>query len=177
MRLWTKYPNPDVFRLPANQVYIMFQPYLLKAFSEIPPVNFSSESLSDTGFEYKLSDRETEFFTKFYIPCTTNQTEKLAENIIGKTRRVKSLYIGEYAKDILEFVSADVGDPGILLLAAPIGWGKTSLLRYVFHYIVPKMSKSSEIRIIPLYFSLDRYANMFSQRDRRQCIDVLHKKN
>jgi len=91
----------------------------------------------------------------------------LLKKIFGHNFNQK-LIIGENERDMLDFINAN---NRLLILTAPIGWGKTVLLKYVWLYLMGQSEWLTK-NVIPLYISVDQFETKFG--DLTSSYDILN---
>ncbi|NPA72236.1 MAG: hypothetical protein GXO35_05330, partial [Gammaproteobacteria bacterium] len=173
MRLQSQY-SPENHRLEPNGIYQLFQTELIKAFSDIPTFKVQNESLQPQEYIYKIREDEELFFQKFYVPCSADicvSDEQIAK--VLSCSGTDTLVVGKYIKDFIDFINLE--EDNLLLVIAPIGWGKTVLLRYMWHYLLTKSNLLRE-KLVPIYVPLDQYKNRLNSENPKEILDVLYQK-
>lgn len=153
-------------KLPNNGLYEYYQTFFLDGMREPEDRVPRKEYIDFEKYQYELSDSEKEFYEKIYIP--QGRILEAKEHVVLEEFFRESqtdITFGEHIKDLMDFVkiSKNLG-----LLIAPIGWGKTVLLRYTWFYLISK-SAALQSKIIPIYISIDHNRNIFiDKKDPKQ---------
>ncbi|GHU65906.1 hypothetical protein FACS1894123_11890 [Bacteroidia bacterium] len=75
--------------------------------------------------------------------------------------------IGKAKKDLLDFVYNVTKDETALRFEGNRGYGKTTILRYLFFYVVPILNSKNEKKITPLYVSFNEQLGYFNQENEK----------
>lgn len=174
MKLASRYDPPNC-AVPSNDVYVLYQTEINNALRSPGDRDPSREHIGRDAFSYDLTDREREFYEKMYVPAkagVVGSDSYLQE--LFPAGRIDTLKIGEADKDLLDFVRVD--SPRLMALVAPVGWGKTVLLKHVWFYL---LGQSPQLRatVLPIYVSVDQEVNAFAeQKSDEEIVQCLHER-
>ena len=163
---------PETVKISDNDIFRHYHVQVDKAFRAPGDRHPIKEEFGVDGFQYQLSKEEQEFFEKLYIPSSLYGSaagdvylrDLLGESLINEQR------IGKSEKLLLDFLRAE---NRLQIVKAPIGWGKTVLLKYFSFYLVPKSEKLSQM-VYPVYMSLDDNFNYFNGADPIRVLEILY---
>lgn len=166
MKLADRYV-PEDYGIPSNPLFVHLQGALADALRAPGDHDKMRETITDTKYVYELTDIECDFYEKLYVPSKSFPSEEAdpyLRELLGETF-TNHFRIGENERDLLMFLKVQ---SRLLAVVAPVGWGKTVLLKYVWWYLVNKCAILSSI-VVPLYISVDQYedrlAGLTSSRD------------
>jgi len=147
-------------RIPHNELYAAFERIFLEAFRDPPRREPGKEAITSDGYSYRLEETEREFFERIYAPSAPLRAGDLDESARAALDNPDPEEpIDRYAKDMLDFLFG--ADPW-LVIKAPIGWGKSTLLRYVWLYLASQREWLSQ-HVVPVYISLDDYIGQLKE--------------
>jgi hypothetical protein len=150
--------TPSAHRIPNNGLYEYYQDYLLDGLREPEERDPIKETITSDYYQYRINEKEREFFEEYYVPqgsiLDVKQHTSL-QSIFGDY--LEKIVVSEHLKDMLDFI--EIPD-NLGLLIAPIGWGKTVLLRYVWFFLIGKSELLQKL-VIPVYISIDHNRNLF----------------
>ncbi len=147
--------NPRYHKIENNQIYIRYEEQLDKAIMSPGDFDATRETITQDAYVYQFTPEESEFYRDLYV---TNGTYPNADKddwlrgLFGDALGTR-VRVGINERDLLAFPFASTR---VLLLTAPIGWGKTSLLKYVWLYLV-QQSPALQQRMLPVYINVDWY--------------------
>ena len=151
---------PAATKLPSNELYEKYQVEINLALRSPGDRDPARESITSEEYAYELTPEEIEFYERIYVPCRLYDAaddEWIAT--LFDDEQLKSLCVGVGDKDLLDFVCPET-DKRLMSLVAPVGWGKTVLLKHVWFYLI---GKSDLLRktIVPIYVAVDQLASIF----------------
>lgn len=111
--------------LATNEIANHYQTLYLRIFSEVHSDGPQSPALSKPTFQYDL-----------YVPRQALSTVETL--VLEAIPELKAYKYGESENDILEFLLGDMRDP-VLAVVGGVGYGKTTLLRYISDYLSEKV--------------------------------------
>jgi len=155
MKLASLY-TPAAHTVPNNGLYEYYQEFFIKGLRDPKERDPIKETIKPDKYDYKLSEMEKEFYEKLYVP--QGKVLEAKDHILFKRlfgEKINQLILGEHVKDFLDFTDAE---DNLGLLIAPIGWGKTVLMRYISFYLIAE-SEELRRRVIPIYMSIDHNRN------------------
>lgn len=150
---------PSMHKIKDNDIYGKYQVEIDHALRAPSEIEASRERVTEHSYEYKLAEEEIEFYNELYVPTGSPQSDQ-DPNLVkyfGDSLINKQQFVGENDKDLLDFLETK---SGVLVLVAPVGWGKTALIRNVFFNLAPQ-SEYFKSKVIPIYFSLEQNENTF----------------
>jgi hypothetical protein len=145
--------------MPNNGLYEFYQEFFLDGFRDPQERDPYRENISIDAYQYEISNEEKEFYERFYTPqgkALDVKEHQMFIKLFGDIGR--HIIFGEHMKDLLDFVDLP---ENLGLLIAPIGWGKTALIRYLWFYLIG-LSNELQKRVIPIYIAIDHNKNQFS---------------
>jgi hypothetical protein len=145
---------PDSKKIKPNKIYQYFQEYIENALRSPGDWSSEKEAIEKDKFEYHLNDDEILFYQKLYVPSkllVIRSGRKFEE--FFNTKSQKQLNIGRIEWDLIN--SIFLKENKLIVLVAPIGWGKTVLLKHTWLYLI-NQSEILTQRVIPAYISLDQ---------------------
>lgn len=150
-------------RLPDNRVYEHYQVAIDRALRPTEEYDPARESITPSSYRYELAPDEREFFERLYVatPPSVGAHYDSYLSAILHARAAESLRLGETERDLLAFCSVRTR---VLLLVAPIGRGKTTILKYVYHYLLSECS-AQQHSVLPVYVALDWLASRLCSPD------------
>jgi hypothetical protein len=168
MKLADKH-DPAQNKIPDNSFYEHFKDILIEAFAGLPEFELAFENNSTIDYDFKLTPAQVDFFEKFYAPSLIeSQISHSKSSVYFSEDFLKTAVIGGDEWKCLDFLESQFE---VLIVEAPIGWGKTTLLRYVYTYLVSQSDYLKKI-IIPKYASIDIDVN--SLNDKQNIVEVLY---
>jgi len=158
MKKITQDLDPEDYKIKDNQFYIELNEYFEKLMPTTPSFDRKEfKYIKDEGFSYSLSPEELEFYKEDYMVFSElvniSNSEIIRENFLLNDMLKNNVQIGYQEKDILEVIySTNVKK--ITVIEGGIGWGKTTLLRYSFCFLLRYLKNKKNV--IPFYFDLDK---------------------
>lgn len=155
MKLASLY-TPSAHVVTNNSLYEYYQEFFhdgLRGPQERDPIK---ETINFDKYSYVISEEEKEFYEKLYVPqgkLLEAKEHSLLKSLFGE--KANQIAIGEHVKDLLDFINIQ---NNLGLLIAPVGWGKTVLLRYIWLYLITLSDELSK-KVIPIYMSIDHNRN------------------
>ena len=173
MKLASSY-TPAAHVVPNNGLYEYYQEFFHDGLRDPKERDPIKETIDYDKYSYACSEQEKEFYEKFYIPqgkILEAKEHVLIKDLFGE--KVNQSNVGEHVKDFLDFINMQ---KNMGLLIAPIGWGKTVLLRYMSFYLVSQ-SEELQKKVIPIYMSIDHNKNTLDESmDANEIKDVFIRK-
>lgn len=159
--------------VPPNEFYVKYQKQIMNSLRSPGDRDPSREEITAKKYHYELTSHEVEFYEKMYVPCNrTHHRDDTYLHDLFPDLDLDQLRIGEEDEDLLDFVG--VNEPKLLTLVAPVGWGKTVLLKHVWFYLLGR-SVTLAKRVIPIYISVDNHINGFGEnRNPSEIVASLH---
>ncbi len=157
-----------------NSLFEYFQAHFYNALRGPEDRDPAKETIAADSYHYELSPADIEFYENLYVNSTVYRVleEDTWLREIFSFRSTNNLEIDENVKDILDFIK--IPDP-LLVLMAPVGWGKTVLLKYIWEYLIFK-SKWLYEHVYPIYLQVDNYRNVFEElTSKRQIREDIYK--
>jgi hypothetical protein len=148
--------TPVAHVVPNNSLYGYYQDFFHDGLRDPKERDPIKETVSLDKYKYEISETEKEFYEKFYVPqgnILEVKEHSLLKKIFGE--KANQIVIGEHVKDFLDFINIQ---KNLGLLIAPIGWGKTVLIRYIWFYLI-NQSEELQKKVIPIYMSIDHNRN------------------
>lgn len=164
----------DKSKLTENEIYKAFQTTYNDVFDNVPEIEISQCSITNEGFDYKKSAYEKTFYedkyTNLRAQCTNIKTLGLTipDNVKHNICIAK--------KDLLDF-TYNLKSNVAAQFKGDRGWGKTTILRYLFFHIIPLLNKEekNERKVIPIYMSFNRIINdLKKDKNEKEIIDTLY---
>ena len=162
----------DKSKLPENEIYKAFQTTYNDVFSNVPEIEICQCSIDNDCFDYKKNLDEKTFYEEKYTnlraQCTNLETLGLTipDNIKHN--------IGNAKKDLLDF-TYNLHSKVAAQFKGDRGWGKTTILRYLFFHIIPLLNKLNEKKVIPIYMSFNEIVNNFKKdKDEKEIINAFY---
>ncbi len=150
--------SPDKYKKNNNKIFQLFENEINYAFSNPKSRDRASESIVNDQYLYNLSEYEKDYCENFYVDVDQNQ--HLIQPHSGN---------GKNSTEIIHFLQDK--RENILLLIAPVGWGKTMLLDNVFRYLI---SKKDELKNVwPIFFTMDKYCNTLKSKNKDDIVSKL----
>lgn len=149
--------NPVNHIVQNNEIYEHYQLDIDHALMDTPTPDVARERITREAFTYQLDEADLHFYRALYVPFGTYATQEGDARLVallgaGFSERLR---IGENEKDLLDFLSAS---KRLLLLVSDIGRGKTTLLRYVYLYLLTQCQALAS-SVIPLYVAAENELN------------------
>jgi hypothetical protein len=166
---------PDECIIPDNVLYEHFQREFLNALSGPPDREPKKEVITPEAYDYNLEPAEEEFYEKIFVPASLHSLSDhdFALQEIFKylpAEEGKHKIIDKNVKDLLDFIELK---DRVLVLTAPVGWGKTVLIQYVWKYVIHK-SEWLKKHVFPIHILVDMNISAFqgydSKREIRQAL-------
>lgn len=151
---------PEDHEMTNNPIYVHYQVPIEEALRPPGDLDLARERISPEAYDYHLTDEEREFYEQLYVatvPYDTSEGDDRLVDLFGRGFS-ETLNIGENEKDLLEFLETN---HRLLCLVAPVGWGKTVLLKYVWFYLITKSAHLTR-SVIPIYISCDQFEDRFT---------------
>jgi hypothetical protein len=155
--------SADKNRLADNEIYSAFQATYNGVFEDVPDINIGQCSIENGIFKYKESEKEKYFYKKKYIGLRKKCINLDALGIIFPNDINKDT-IGNTKRDLLDFVYNNENEVS-LQFEGDRGWGKTTILRYLFFHIIPQLNEINEKKIIPIYVSFNEVVNSLGKKE------------
>lgn len=172
MKLASSY-IPSTKKIPDNEIYTHYHVQINKALRPPGDPHPAREHFDCDRYFYELSDDEIEFYEKLYIPSQSfgsSEGDVLLQEYFGSDF-IRRNRIGKNEKLLLDFLRAD---DRLVVVKAPIGWGKTVLLKYLCFYLIPSSEKLSK-QILPIYMSVDDYSNYLNDLEKpKEILDFIY---
>lgn len=162
---------PDNCVVKDNPLYEHFQTEFLNALSGPPDREPRKEHITSEEYHYELDPHEIDFYEKIFVPSSLyhlSDNDSFLKEIFRflSEDEVSNITIDNNVKDILGFLELE---DKVLVLIAPIGWGKTVLLQYVWFYLMYK-SVWLQKNVFPIYIAVDRTISTF--KDNRSTSEI-----
>ncbi len=165
--------NPVQCKLPNNSFYPILQNYIIDIIRETPSFFKNKLKIIDGVCKYDLSDDEKKFFDKYII-----FRPKGLENIpqIKKYFNIEKIHSGKISQYEIDFIDWIEKKPSMIaVLLGNVGWGKTTLLRHFFFYLIQQYGKRIAQKIIPIYIDLKSFINEVESISRSRDIEGFKK--
>lgn len=149
---------PHQSKIDENRIYSHFKEIFNDALSDSPKPKDENEILSIDSYTYELTDEEMNFFENIYVQYgnSTNIKSDYITDFFGEDVYIKNK-IGEDEKKLLDFILQD-NNSNVLLITAPVGRGKSTLVFHTFFYLLQKSIQIKQ-KYIPVYLSSDEIKN------------------
>lgn len=153
---------PAVEKIRDNVIYDHYRVQIDEALRSPGDRDPAREIITSEGFDYRFTPQETEFYEKLYIlsegPTEAGQPA-VTEATGGKTKRY--FRTGRIERTLIDFTQTD---SRLMAVIAPVGYGKTVLLKYVWLYLASKL-EGLRRTVLPVYMSVDQRYNELSGPD------------
>ena len=153
---------PDECIIEDNILYRHFQTEFLNALSGPPDREPRKEEITSEEYHYNLDEEEIKFYENIFVPSTLyhlSDNDSYLQEIFKylPAEEGKGKNIDKNVKDLLDFINLE---DKVLVLTAPIGWGKTVLIQYVWFYVMYK-SEWLQKHVFPIYIPVDTKVSAF----------------
>jgi hypothetical protein len=165
--------SSDKEKLNDNAIFNAFQASFSNVFGPVPYIDNSRCSVDENGFRYDCTESESLFYNNQYI-CLRRMCQNINTLGINWHDNINLEQIGEAKRCLLDFVynSANVHT---LQFEGNRGWGKTTILRFLFFHIIPMLNQVNNIKIVPIYLSMNRHINDYKGLElKRDTLKVLY---
>ena len=162
----------DRGKLAENEIYKAFQTTYNDVFNNVPEIEICQYSISDQSFDYHKNSSEDIFYKDKYINLREEcaNLETLGITIPDNIRH----NIGNAKKDLLDF-TYNLDSKVAAQFKGDRGWGKTTILRYLFFHTIPLLNKLNEKKVIPIYLSFNRMVNdLKKEKDEKEIINTFY---
>ncbi len=143
------------YQLPPNSVFSLHETEYNYEVTGPPAIDSSRAEYGPNGYTYRLTPDELYFYQDAYVRISSESSSKLDLPLRQEyADAVKDrIHYGKNEVAIFNFLQERARNAVVL---GDIGWGKSTLLRYVFHYALP-LSERLASRYFPVYISFDQY--------------------
>ena len=180
MKLSSKYKNEIAkYKLNNNVIFQYFGEEIIDTiFATVPDVDTLNTKVVNKEIEHFLNEKEVNFFEQQYIIL-----DKTSEKVnISKTFSIPTELkgkIGEMEDKVLDFIY-DGGHR--LLITGKKGWGKTTFLRYISRYVLPKLNQYKDSKnnsfnkpCVPIDISFNAKINSFNSANEKEYHKLFYK--
>jgi hypothetical protein len=153
--------NPAYCRLEDNEFYLQLNQYFLAVLKDSPEYTYRNAIYDKGEFKYELSDSERLYYETNYYPLSKLVTYTDNYPILFNNFRIDELpsnKVSEREYDILQLIYGE-NQNSVSVLKGNVGWGKSTLLRYVICYLFQFRNSR---KIIPIYIDFNEMINMFN---------------
>ena len=147
MKLANKY-NVHQCKLMENDIYTSIQGIFHRVFCDTPDMDMCASDISKDGFRYIEKNEEERFYKQYYTNLFSDQkyTRALNGSLIS---------LNKYEYDLIDYV---IGfKDKLLVLTGEKGWGKSTLIKYVFFHLLSQYNTN----ILPIYISFNKLITEF----------------
>ena len=143
------------YQLPPNSVFSLHETEYNYEVTGPPAIDSSRAEYGPNGYTYRLTPDELYFYQDAYVRISSESSSKLDLPLRQEyADAVKDrIHYGKNEVAIFNFLQERARNAVVL---GDIGWGKSTLLRYVFDYALP-LSERLASRYFPVYISFDQY--------------------
>ena len=163
MRLSSKTAK-ETSSMGLNPIYLSIENIVMKHTNEDIIVDDEYIFATDI-FRHSFNDEVIYFFSHLYIPSKPVLSPHLIKDFFKYFPCLEGRPFGENEYDLSLFITdKDNSMKNIrsIAIVAPIGHGKTTLIKYVSLYL-RSLDKELEYKIIPIYLDFNEHKNMLSQ--------------
>jgi hypothetical protein len=147
---------PERCEREPNTLFAIYNAAIVEGTRDAPDPDDARHQFDNDRYGYELRDDERAFFRDMYVTSGDEAIQRVPA-VVALLQECAAVNpkVGENEKDLLDFVDDQQHLTRVLL--APVGRGKSTLLRYFFHYLVPT-SRNLCGRVIPIHLVMDRFA-------------------
>ena len=133
-------------------MYTSIQGIFHRVFCDTPDMDMCASDISEEGFSYIEKNEEERFYKQYYTNLFSDQKYSITldEPITG---------LNKYEYDLIDYVTGFKDK--LLVLTGEKGWGKSTLIKYVFFHLLSRHNTN----ILPIYISFNKLIAEFDYKD------------
>ncbi len=159
-----------------NEFYLQLNDLFLKFLDDFPDYIESNEEFTNGDFLYKDNEELIKQYLSKYIYFNKLLDYDYYNELLSKIFNLSDLprnLISENEIDLLRLMFGDEKND-VSVILGKVGWGKTTLVKYVLKFLLKY--KKKECKFIPIHLDFNLYVNKLnSENDRVKSVKLLYK--